>query len=105
MGRRKNLDKLKEFKEELSEHIKIDKMILFGSRANGTPSRYSDFDLMIVSPSFCGKKSYIRHLGFYKYWSLDYPVDFLCYTPKEFNELSKQITIVQQAAKKGVEIK
>jgi hypothetical protein len=37
--------------------------------------------------------------------SKDYPVDFLCYTPEEFRKLSKQISLVKQAIKEGIEIK
>ena len=41
----------------------------------------------------------------YDYWNLNYPVDFLCYTPKEFNKLKNQITIVREAVRDGIEIK
>ncbi len=105
MGRKKNIDQLKEFKEEVSKDIKLNKMILFGSRATGKATRYSDFDLILVSPSFRRKKSFQRGIGLYKHWHLDYPVDFLCYTPEEFNKLKKQITIVREAVKEGIEIK
>ncbi|MBI4147276.1 nucleotidyltransferase domain-containing protein [Candidatus Woesearchaeota archaeon] len=105
MGRRKNIDKLKDFKKAVSKEIKLNKMILFGSRAKGKPTRYSDFDLILVSPSFRRKKSFNRPIGLHKYWHLDYPVDFLCYTPREFNRLKKQITIVREAVKEGIEIK
>ncbi|MBU0470235.1 MAG: nucleotidyltransferase domain-containing protein [Nanoarchaeota archaeon] len=105
MGRRKHIDQLKEFRKKLSKNIKLDKMFLFGSRAKGKPTRYSDFDLLIVSPSFKKKKSLERGLGFYKLWNLDYPVDFLCYTPEEFNKYKKKLTIVREAVEKGIEIK
>jgi len=35
---------------------------------------------------------------------MDYPVDFLCYTPEEFEEKRKEISIVRQALKEGVVI-
>ena len=60
MGRKKNIEKLKEFKEELGKHIKLDKMILFGSRVKDKATRYSDFDLIVVSPSFRGKRDLQR---------------------------------------------
>ena len=105
MGRKKNIEKLKEFKEELGKHIKLDKMILFGSRVKDKATRYSDFDLIVVSPSFRGKRDLQRGLYFYKYWHLHYPVDFLCYTPEEFNKLKRQVTIVREAVQEGIEIK
>jgi predicted nucleotidyltransferase len=101
---KKHLAFLKKFKVKLSEEIPIKKMYLFGSRAHGKPHRWSDFDLIIVSPEFRNKKSFRRATGFYKYWTIDYPVDFLCYTPEEFEKLSKQITIVRQAVKEGISI-
>jgi len=104
MGKRKNIQKLIEFKAKLSKRIPIQKMILFGSRAKGKPSRYSDFDLIIVSKKFRRVNSLNRSLGFYKYWNLNYPIDFLCYTPEEFKRLSKGITIVREAVKEGIEI-
>ena len=104
MGKRKHLEKLKEFKCRLSKEIPLEKVYLFGSRAKGKPHRWSDFDLLIVSSEFRGKKFRYRPLGFWRYWDLNYPVDFLCYTPEEFNKLKKQITIVKEAVENGIEI-
>ena len=104
MVKKKYLESLKKFKQELSNEIPISKMYLFGSRAYGNPHRWSDFDLVIVSSDFRNKPTFKRSLGFRKYWGLDYPVDFLCYTPMEFNKLKKQITIIREAVNKGIEI-
>lgn len=95
---------LNKFKRRLSANIPVNKMILFGSMAKGKIHKDSDIDLIIVSDKFKRKKSFKRSIGFYKYWTIDYPVDFLCYTPEEFNKLKKQITIVREAVKEGVEI-
>ncbi len=38
-----------------------------------------------------------------KKWEFDYPVDFLCSTPEEFNKLKKQVTIIREAVKTGIE--
>jgi len=104
MGRKKHLTYLKEFKKRLNRVILIDKIILFGSRVRGKPGRWSDFDLIIVSPKFRKLDFIQRGAKMYDYWNLDYPVDFLCYTPEEFNKLKKQITIVKEAVKEGIEI-
>ena len=40
----------------------------------------------------------------YDYWDLNYPVDFLCYTPKEFNKMKNMITIVREAVRNGMEV-
>ena len=105
MGREKSiLKQLQEFKKEAGRHIPIRRMILFGSYAHGKPGKWSDIDLIMVSPSFRGQKPYTRGVEFYRYWQLNCPVDFLCYTPEEFERLAKQITIVSQALKEGIEI-
>ncbi len=105
MGRKNHLNLLKIFKRKLSEKIVVNKLILFGSRAWGKPQRYSDFDLIIVSSEFKDKDFFERGSQLYNYWNVDYPVDFLCYTPEEFNKLKKGVTIVNLAVKKGIEIK
>lgn len=101
---KKYLRYLRNFKRQLSKEKTIEKMYLFGSRAAGKPHRWSDFDIIIVSKEFKKEASFERPVGFHKYWTIDYPVDFLCYTPEEFNKLKKQVTIVREAVEKGIEI-
>jgi len=98
------IQELREFKEKLSANLPLNRIILFGSMAKGKIHKDSDIDLILVSRKFKGKKSFKRSIGFYKYWNLDYPVDFLCYTPEEFNKLKKQVTIVREAVREGIEI-
>ena len=105
MDKKENLVKqLKIFKETINREVPVDKLLFFGSFAKGNPHRWSDIDLIIVSQKFKGKKSYKRARKLYDYWSLDYPVDFLCYTPEEFNKLKKQFTVVREALITGIEI-
>lgn len=93
---------LKNFLINLSQDIKIENILLFGSRAEGKFNKHSDVDLIIVSPDFEGMNFFERVSKMYDYWEIDLPVDFLCYTPKEFNKLKKGITIVSEALKKGI---
>ena len=105
MGKKETIvKKLKGFKNALKKKIAIDSIIFFGSRAYGRPHRDSDIDLIIVSKDFERKKFRERAIGFYKYWDLDYAVDFLCYTPEEFKKLSKQVTLVSEALLRGIRI-
>ncbi len=94
------IKKLKEFKKQ----NKIEKMYLFGSMATGKTHKYSDIDLIVVSKDFNGKGLIERSPKLYMRWNLDYPVDFLCYSPEEFNKLKKQITIIRQAVESGIKI-
>src|SRR3989338_8218398 len=98
MGKKKSIIKLlREFKSETNKVLTIKKMYLFGSRAKGNPHRWSDIDLVIVSDNFKKLKFKKGATRMYDYWNLNYPVDFLCYTPEEFNKLKKQVTIVKEA--------
>ena len=105
MDEKQNLKKeLKQFKTELGKEIRVDEIILFGSRAQGKKGRDTDVDLIIVSPDFKGMDFFERGAKMYDHWNLHYPVDFLCYTPKEFQTLRKQISIVTEATDTGVSI-
>ncbi len=106
MDKKKTIkNELKQFKRSASKDFIISKMYLFGSRTSGKPRKDSDVDLIIVSPKFRKLNFFRRGAKMYDYWNLKYPVDFLCYTPEEFNKLKKQITIVSEAIKTGIEIK
>ena len=98
------INQLKKFRVRTSKQIPISKMIFFGSRANGKPYRYSDVDLVVVSGKFRDLRFRRRATKMYDFWDINLPVDFLCYTPEEFKKLSKQITIVREAVKNGIEI-
>lgn len=97
---------LRRFKRNTSEEMPIKKLIFFGSRAkkSGKPERYSDIDLVVVSSVFKNMRFFERPVKLYNYWKLNYPVDFLCYTPEEFAKMKKQITIVREAVREGIEI-
>ena len=99
------VNQLVKFKKSISKDFPLEKMIFFGSRATGRPHRWSDIDLILVSSKFENMDFFQRGASMYDYWKLDYPVDFLCYAPKEFKEKSKQITIVSEAINEGIEIK
>ena len=47
---------VKDYVEKLKKEIPVDKVIIFGSYAKGTPRKDSDVDLAIFSKSFEGKK-------------------------------------------------
>ena len=101
---KKIIAKLKEFKARVNKDYSVSRLIFFGSRVTGKPHRWSDIDLVIVSGKFRKIDFIQRGARMYDYWQLDYPVDFLCYTPAEFNRLKNRITIVSHALKEGVAI-
>jgi len=95
---------MKKFKEDIKKNIIVDRFIFFGSRAKGNSKRYSDFDVLIVSPNFKEILWYKRPTKFYLMWKEDYPLELLCYTPEEFKRKTKKIGIVSEAIKEGIEI-
>lgn len=105
MGRKEALIReLTEFKNRLEKAVGVSKIIFFGSLAEGTGNENSDVDLIIVSEEFSKLNFIQRSARMYDYWTVKLPVDFLCYTPNEFNELSNKITIVKHAVKHGIKI-
>lgn len=104
MGEREDLiTAISDFRKHIAGLIPIKRLILFGSRATGKARKESDIDLLVVSPAFKNVKSG-RGKDLYLFWNLDYPVDFVCYTPEEFEKQKKQISLVRMALKEGIEI-
>ncbi|MEM7826914.1 MAG: nucleotidyltransferase domain-containing protein [Candidatus Aenigmatarchaeota archaeon] len=110
MGKRKSeeikklIEKIREFKKA----NKFEKVILFGSYARGDFDENSDVDLVIADKKFKGKNVFERSKGLWIKWhvkqKIGKPVDFLCYTPEEFNKFKKEVSIVSEALKEGIEI-
>lgn len=75
----------------LRRHIKVDRIILFGSRARGFPSGDSDFDIAIVSEFFEGKSIFqkakiLRGLGWLLVEKFMLPFDIISVSKKEWEE-------------------
>lgn len=92
-------------KKNISKDFPVDRMIFFGSRVSGKPHKWSDIDLIIVSRKFKNMDFIERGARMYDYWNLNYPADFLCYTPEEFKVRAKKISIVSEAIKNGIEVR
>ena len=106
MDKRKTLLKqLHTFRKKVSKDFPIKKLYLFGSYASGKPHQDSDVDLIIVSRKFQALDFIQRGSQVYNYRNFNYPADFLCYTPEEFERKKKTATIIRQAVEEGIEIK
>jgi len=99
---KKAIREIKLFIRRLKKDFLIEKILFFGSRTREDYFKNSDIDLMIVSEDFEGIDFTKRMSMMYDYWNFDYDADFLCYTPREFDKLSKMITIVREAVRKGI---
>lgn len=95
---------LKRYLKKVKKHFRIDKSILFGSRARGDYFLDSDVDLILVSPDFKNIDFRKRIEQLLEWWDERIDLEVLGYTPEEFEKKKKQIGIVQQAVKEGVEI-
>jgi len=96
---------LKEIAER--EDTRIDKVILFGSRAREDYRENSDVDLIIVSEDFEDIKWYKRGREFQRQWDYDnLPApEIICLTPQEFEERSQEVgDVVRKAHEEGVKI-
>jgi predicted nucleotidyltransferase len=95
---------LKGFKAKTARKYGIEKMILFGSQAEGTARPNSNIDLIIVTAR--ADKDIIEKLidEWHIKQEIDYPVDFVDYTAKEFEGLAKRPSLVSKAMARGIEI-
>ncbi len=100
----KIIAELKLFKHKLSKQVNLQQMILFGSTARNKFRENSDLDLIFVSPRFNSMSPLKRAYFVSKYWDLNYPKDFLCYTPNEFKHLKKNSVVIKAALKEGIKI-
>lgn len=105
MDKEESIKIIKEFSKKLAKAFSISKIIFFGSRARGEEEKFSDIDLIIVSDDFKDMDFFERVSKMYDYWTEEIPVDFLCYTKKEFNKLHKKVSIVKDALDYGIVIK
>lgn len=96
---------LKNFIKEVRKKIKVEQVILFGSRARGTAKKTSDIDLIIISKDFEKIKSFKRAPPLHLLWNEPYDLDIVCLTPQEFNARQHEVGIVQDALKEGISLR
>lgn len=96
--------KVIEFSKKIRKNFSVDKIIFFGSRARGDFLEESDYDFVIVSKDFRGIPFRDRIKKIYDFWRFKEDIEVLCYTPEEFEKKVKQVSVVREAFKKGVEI-
>ena len=93
-----------DFACRLREELDAEKVILFGSRARGDWLQESDYDFIVVSRRFQDVPWPYRPLELYRLWHGSPGVELLCYTPEEFERKSREISIVAEALKEGIEL-
>ena len=78
-------DQINQVVETIVQNVHPDKVILFGSYANGNPGEDSDLDLLVIKDMPQKRiqrgreiRKYLRGIGI--------PIDLLVYTPQEIEE-------------------
>lgn len=95
---------LKEYLKKIKNKFRLEKSILFGSRARDDWLLNSDVDLILVSKDFAKFKFRQRMGELLEDWDEDIDLEVIAYTPEEFEKKKNQIGIVRQAVKEGIEI-
>lgn len=90
---------IKKYVRRLSKVIKMEKVIIFGSRARGDFMEDSDIDLIIISKDFKGK-SYLERAGLlHDTWREINPtrlkLEAIGYTEEEYEEAKKSSPFIR----------
>jgi predicted nucleotidyltransferase len=88
----------------LLSECKAEKVIVFGSRAAGKPTVESDIDVVVISDYFDSIPILKRMPLLLKKFPFPKHVDYICYTPEEFEKLKTSSTIIIEALEYGLRI-
>lgn len=97
--------KIKDFVYRVKKQYPLEQAIFFGSRARGDYLKNSDYDIILVSSKFKNiffTKRIAQMYAFWKYYPLE--IEPICYTPEEFSRKRKELGLVQQAVKEGINL-
>ncbi|HFE62825.1 MAG TPA: nucleotidyltransferase domain-containing protein [Caldithrix sp.] len=92
---------IRESLPQVIKKFKPDKIILFGSRATGEARQESDIDIIIVSSAFANIPFLKRMPMVLRNIKFDKHIDFICYSPQEFQRMKKKSSIVMEALEQG----
>nr|WP_312576574.1 nucleotidyltransferase domain-containing protein [Sedimentibacter sp.] len=93
---------IKDYVMKLSKVIPVEKVILFGSYANGKQHKYSDVDIAIFSDYFKDIKR-VDGIYFLLLNAMDYDID-LEPQPFTLDEYNEPVGIVSEIIRTGIEI-
>jgi hypothetical protein len=96
---------LKEVLPKLERALSPSLVVLFGSRIKGEATEDSDLDVIVVAEAFSDIPFLKRMPMLLKLVNFAKHIDFLCYTPEEFERLRNSSTIIAQALEEGVVVK
>ncbi|MCP4401040.1 MAG: nucleotidyltransferase domain-containing protein [bacterium] len=79
-----------------------EKVILFGSRANGSATEDSDLDVIVVANMFTHIPFLKRMAFMLKKVRFTKHIDFICYAPEEFERIQHSSVVLQDALAHGI---
>ncbi|QXO94621.1 nucleotidyltransferase domain-containing protein [Methanospirillum purgamenti] len=82
---------------KLIEYFIPEEIILFGSRVAGNAHEESDLDVIIVSEIFKDIPLHERFPMVRKRVRTPYSIDYLCYTPDEFERMKTRSSVLESA--------
>jgi len=89
---------------KLVKEFKPAKVILFGSRVQGTAKRDSDIDVILVSTYF-EDMPFLKRMPFVlKKLSFPKHVDYICYTPEEYERMKEESSVIIDALENSLAI-
>lgn len=102
MDKRQVQKQLKIFIKRVNKKFNPEKIILFGSYAQGKANEYSDIDILVISNKFKKMKENERFSKLYKLSEDLYPdINAFGFTPEEIKKASR-VSILYEAVKTGI---
>lgn len=83
------------------DNLPIQKVLVYGSYAKGTPHEWSDIDLCIVSPKFINTWSAIEYLWSHRPFDLHHTIEPIGFSTKDFRDGSP---LINEIKKTGVRV-
>lgn len=95
-------DKINEIIQKITNNYSPEKIILFGSYANGKPDKDSDLDILVVKDTDLPRHQRSHEVRKLLFHSM-IPMDILVYTKKEFEEEQKnKYSFIYSVIKNGI---
>lgn len=91
---------IKKYVEALQQKIRVSKVVLYGSWANGQPNKHSDIDLAVFSPDFGKNKLLELQLLSKLSWDVDESIEAVPYSVDKLTN-PKPSSFVYEILKQG----
>jgi len=94
----------KEALPKLVDEFNPEKVILFGSRVLGTARKDSDIDIIVISSAFA-RIPFLRRMPLVlKKVPFPKHVDYICYTPEEYEKMKNESSLIMDALENSMEV-